>query len=43
MDTASLKLIGEHSIPMETTYIMVARIGPFLWGHFPWKQPKEAC
>ena len=42
MDTESLKLIGELSIPMETTCIRVARMGSILVRRIPWKQHKEA-
>ena len=41
MDTASLKSIGDLSIPVETTYIMVTIMGSILVGDFPWKQYKQ--
>ena len=34
VDTCSLKLIGELSIPVEATYIMVARMGSILVDRF---------
>ena len=34
VDTSSLKLIGELSIPMERTYIMMVRMGSILVGRF---------
>ena len=34
MDTASLKLIGELSISVERTYIMVVTMGSILVGRF---------